>query len=142
MQQENTVYWLKFASLLVIGFGLIVSLAAHPASAGLPLVLTDLMFWPMDGKQSLSGPETRLLSAILGGVMVGWGVLFWLISAKLYHREPDLARSIIYWSIGTWFITDSIGSIVAGVSINAFLNIGFLAAFVLPLWRSPKNAVA
>jgi len=27
---------------------------------------------------------------------------------------------------------------VAGVPINAFLNIGFLVAFVLPLWRSPK----
>ncbi len=142
MQHENTVYWLKFASFLVIGFGLIVSLAAHPASAGLPLILTDLIFWPMDGEQSLSRPETRLLCAILGGVMVGWGVLFWLISAKLYPREPELARSMIYWSIGIWFITDSIGSIVAGVPINALLNIGFLVAFVLPLWRSPRNSVA
>ncbi len=140
MRQDKTIFWLKFASLLVIGFGLIVSLAAHPASAGLPLILTDLMFWPMDGEQSLSRPETRLLCAILGGVMVGWGVLFWLISAKLYYREPELSRSMIYWSIGIWFVTDSLGSIVAGVPINAFLNIGFLVAFVLPLWRSSKIA--
>ena len=138
MQQDKTIFWLKGASVLVVGFGLMISLAAYPATSGLTLFYTDLVFWPLDGAQSISMPEARILCAVLGGVMVGWGVLLWLISAKLYHREPDLARSMIYWSISIWFITDSIGSIVAGVPINAFLNIGFLVAFVLPLWRSPR----
>ncbi len=142
MQQEKTVYWLKFASLLVIGFGLMISLAAYPTTTGLTLFYTDLVFWPLDGAQSISMPEARILCAVLGGVMVGWGVLFWLITAKLYSREPELARSMIYWSIGTWFIIDSLGSIVVGVPVNALLNISFLLLFVLPLWRSPRIATA
>lgn len=139
MQQEKTVFWLKTASILVVGFGIMILLAAYPATSSLTLFYTDLIFWPLDGAQSISMPETKILCAVLGGVMIGWGVLLWAISAKLYHREPDLARSMIFWSIGTWFITDSLGSIVAGVPLNAFLNIGFLVAFILPLWRSTKT---
>jgi len=138
MKQDYTIFWLKTASLLVIGFGLLISLATYPTTSTLILFLTDLMLWPLDGAQSLSAPEARILCAILGGVMVGWGALYWLISTKLYPREPELARTMIYWSIGIRFIIDGNGSIVAGVPLNAFLNIGFLIAFILPLWRAPK----
>ena len=139
MQQDQTIFWLKCASSLVAGSGAMISLAAYPPTSGLTYYYTDLVIWPLDGKQSLVAPEIRILCAILGGVMIGWGVLIWQLSTKLYPREPKLARSLLYWSIGTWFIADGVGSIVAGVPLNAVLNIGFLLAFIVPLWRSSKS---
>jgi len=138
MQQDKTVFWLKGASLLVVGFGLAISFAAHPATSGITEIFADLIIWPIDGMQSLASPETRILCAILGGVMTGWGVLFWQLSTKLFPRDPELARTLIYWSIGVWFVIDGIGSIVAGAPLNVFFNIGFLIAFILPLWRTKK----
>jgi hypothetical protein len=141
MQQTSTGLRLKIASAIVIGFGPVVALAVVPALAGVTQLFTDLVFWPVDGAQSLTAPETRLYLAITGGITTGWGVMLWLVSTKLYPREPELARAIILWSVCTWFAVDSSASIAAGVPGNAVLNIVFLLMFVVPLWR-PADPVA
>ncbi len=129
MSNSVVMTWLKVASAIVIGFGVVVALAAYPATAGIAQFLLDLIYWPLDGGQDLSSPEARLLCAISGGVMVGWGFLMWLVATRLYPREPELARALILSSIGAWFVVDSAGSIVAGAWLNAIFNIGFLALF-------------
>lgn len=68
---ETAQKWLKVACGFTIGFGLVVGLAAYPATAGATLFLADPIFWPIDSTQSLAAPESRLLCAIVGGVMVG-----------------------------------------------------------------------
>ncbi len=135
MSPQATITWMKAASALVIGFGVLSVMAAHPAGAEPMRFLIDLLFWPMDGTETLAAPATRLISAIGGGLMVGWGLMLWLVAARLYPREPEIARSIILTSISAWFIFDSAGSIAAGAPLNAVLNIGFLLAFVVPLRR-------
>ena len=40
---------------------------------------------------------------ISGGVLVGWGLMMWLLATTLYAKEPDLCRKIILTSIITWF---------------------------------------
>jgi hypothetical protein len=131
----TTANWLKVSSAIYISFGLTTALSALPAAAGLTLFLTDLVFWPLDGAQSLSAPETRLFCGITGGVVTGWGVLVWLIATRLYPREPQLARTLILASVGCWFVVDGIGSTLAGAPGNVALNVVFLALFVVPLWR-------
>lgn len=133
MLLETRMMLLKVASGLVIGFGVIAVLAALPAASGVMLFLTDLIFWPLDGAQTVSADETRLLSAISGGLMVGWGVLLWLLATRLFPNDPDLARRLILPSISAWFVVDSLGSIMAGAPLNAFFNIAFLPLFFLPL---------
>ena len=140
MQVHATQFWLKIASAIVIGFGGVIALAALPATAGPTLFLTDLIFWPVDGAQSLSAPETRLFCAIDGGLLAGWGVMLWLVTTQLYPREPELARTMILYGIGVWFVIDSLGSIAARAPLNALFNVGFLLAFVLPLKRSMERA--
>ena len=114
MQEQNTVGILKFGSALVVGFGVVIAMAAYPPTAGIAQFLLDLVIWPVDGVQAISGPEMRLLSAVSGGVMVGWGILLWLVATRLYPKDPGLARTLILVSIGTWFLVDSLASIVAG----------------------------
>ena len=142
MHGSSTITWLKAASAVVVGFGILLVFAALPATATPVRFLADLIFWPIDGTQTVDAPETRLLSGILGGIMAGWGVLLWLVSVRLYPRDPDLARTLILTSICVWFVVDGIGSTLAGAPLNVVFNVGFLALFVVPLWTARRRATA
>jgi hypothetical protein len=135
MDQDTTLRWLKFGSALTILFGLLVAAAATPLGAGPAQFLADLIFFPIDGAQRLAAPETRLISAIGGGVMAGWGVLLWMISTNLFPSDSALAAKLITSSLVTWFVIDGAGSIVAGAPLNAVFNVSFLLIFCIPLWR-------
>lgn len=142
MPIENTIRWLKTASVIVMFFALIVALGAHPATSWPLNFSADLIFWPVDGTQVTTAAETRLISGISGGVMFGWGILMWLIADKLFKREPEISRSIILTSIGTWFVIDSTASVIAGAPLNALLNCSFLFLYFVPLMRMTKPATA
>jgi hypothetical protein len=134
--------WLKSAAIFVILFGPVVSLASHPSTAGLNGMFVDLAFWPFDGLPTMGAPATRLFSAIAGGLTMGWGVMMYLLASKLYLREPQLAGSIILTGIVTWFLTDSIGSAVAGAPANALINFVFLVIFLVPILSGREKAAA
>lgn len=114
---------------LFIVFGLLTSSGAHPLTAAGAILFADLIIWPLDGGVQLT-TEVRWLCAILGGVMIGWGV----IVLKLIATVPDRAvvRSIVLAGVGTWFVVDSAGSLAAGVPLNVLSNLVFLLAFLVP----------
>ncbi len=135
MNQHTTLRWLKFGSALTVFFGILVAAAATQIGAAPTQFLADLIFFPIDGAQDLAAPETRLISAIGGGVMAGWGVLLWMLSTHLFPSDQALAAKLIIASIVTWFVIDSTGSILAGAPLNAVFNVSFLLIFCVPLWR-------
>ena len=135
MDQKTTQRWLKFGSALTILFGILIAAASTPLGAEPARFLADLIFFPIDGAQHLAASETRLISAIGGGVMAGWGVLLWMISTHLFPSDDALATKLIVSSIVTWFVIDGVGSIVAGAPLNAVFNVSFLLIFCIPLWR-------
>lgn len=139
MNSETTVTWLKVMSALVIGFGATTAASAYPPLAGITNAFIDLAMWPIDGAQTVAEPVPRFMSAVSGGILVGWGLLFWLVSTQLYPREPELARTLILSSIGVWFVVDSVASVVAGVPLNVLLNVPFLAGFAWPLRRTQER---
>lgn len=131
----------KTASALVIGVGGVLALAALPTMAGPTAFLADLIFWPYDGHPTLDAPAARLLAAISGGVMVGWGVLLWLVATRVLPADPVLGASLIRTSAITWFAVDSFASVLAGAPVNVVLNAVFLAAFLVPLaYVAPRQA--
>ena len=139
MSTDVTTTWLRVAAGAVLVFGLIIAASASPGAAGITQFLLDLIFWPVDGTPTLNTPEARLLCAISGGVMAGWGLMLWLVASRLYAREPELARSLILYSVATWFVIDSTGSIIAGAPLNAVFNIGFMLLFWFPLRPSNRS---
>ncbi len=140
MSHEQRIIWLKAGSISVVAFGLLALLATIAATAGPMLFLVDLIFWPIDGTQSMASAETRLITGIAGGLMVGFGELLWLISTRVYAKDAGLGRRLILPGILGWFLVDSLGSILAGATLNAVFNTGFLAVFLIPLlW--PKTAM-
>lgn len=142
MPTTAIIAWLKIASIIVIGFGILIALAALPATAGVTVFLADIIVWPFDGAQSFAAQETRLMSAIGGGVMAGWGALLWLVSAHGFQADPAFARKAILTSVITWFLADSTASVLAGAPLNALFNVPFLLAFTMPIMRVPKTATA
>jgi hypothetical protein len=136
MPVSTAIILLKTASaILMIGFGLVFALAAYPPLAGFVTLFTDVLFWPMDGTQSMAAPETRIMLAIGGGITLGWGVLVWQIASHLMPKQPVLAKSILLRSLLSWFVVDCLCSWLAGAPLNIAVNSVFLASFVLPLLR-------
>lgn len=141
MDIAHTQTWLKAASTVVIGFGLLLAAGAWPPLSAPVAMLADLLIWPLDGLQTLAAPETRVFMAISGGVMVGWGVTLWKLAEHLLPAHLASVRSITMTGLYSWFAVDSIGSIAAGVPLNALANLSFVVLFVL-VFRQPRQAHA
>lgn len=138
----NTQNSLKTASAIVIIFGVLVLLAAWTPTAFPAHFLIDLIFWPINGTPDLSSPALNAIFGISGSITIAWGVMFWIISTRLYPKDKPLARTLILSGITTWFILDCAASYVAGVPLNILLNIPFLLIFVIPLRNKPKEQPA
>jgi len=139
MSSINRVRWLRFGCVLTAGFGLLIAASAVPALAAPVAFLFDLVFFPVDGAPLVAGHDARLLAAISGGLMVGLGVMLWIVATELYVRDPALGRRLILYGIGSWFVVDSTMSIAAGAPLNVLGNVAFLLVFCLPVW-SPVPA--
>jgi hypothetical protein len=142
MPVSNAILWLKCASaVLMIGFGLMFALAAHPATAGIATWFLDVLIWPLDGAQSFDSQEARIITAIGGGITVGWGVLVWMVAGRILPENPALGRDILVRSLLAWFVVDSTASVLSGVPQNAAANLLFLAVFLYPLWRMERRGL-
>lgn len=135
MTLEKATTWLKIASWVLIGFGVLSAISAHPSLNFLSRPFIQMAIWPFSEASEILSTETRLLWAIMGGISIGWGVLTLQITTKLLHKEPQIVRSIMLSSTLAWFLTDSAASILSGAGFNAVLNLSFLVLFLPPIWR-------
>ena len=133
MTLQSSITSLKAASIFTIGTGLVFFFSLFTSADFLANLFFDIAIWPLDGTQDLNAGETRLLLAISGGMLVGWGVMFWLVTTHIYAENPQIGGKVILFSILSWFIIDSTGSIIAGFAANAVMNLVFLAIFALPV---------
>jgi hypothetical protein len=138
MNQTSCVTCLKAAAASTIVLGLLMAAAASIRFAAPAAFLLDLVFYPVDAAQTMQDPALRLLSAIGGGLAVGFGSAIWLVANHLVPRDPALARKIILVSLGAWFLVDSTGSIVSGGHWNVLGNVLFLLAFAIPALFLPR----
>ena len=112
---------------------LVIAAAAWPPLAGPSTLLHDLVAWPLDNGTDLGAAETRLLSAILGGVFAGLSAMLILVVAPALRRGDDRVRRGVIASLLVWFAIDSAGSVAAGAPSNVMFNVGFLAMALAPL---------
>ena len=118
MTQSQSMRWLQIACLITIITGLLCAMASHAATDVVWRTLFDLLKWPLDGDPATFNADTRAVNAVLGGTMVGWGVLMYLIATpQQFAAIPALPT----------------GSVAAGLPGNLVLNLVFLGLFVPPL---------
>ncbi|MEL7485919.1 MAG: hypothetical protein AAGJ87_01760 [Pseudomonadota bacterium] len=132
MNQKTAITGIKAAAAVTIGFGALIALGASPATSGPVGYLLDVIYFPVDGAQSTASDAARLVSAVCGGVLAGWGALLWLLAGRLAPREPALAKDLILASLAIWFVVDSAASIAAGAMLNVAGNFIFAAMFGIP----------
>ena len=133
MTQSQSIRWLKVSCLITIVTGLACAMASHPATDIVWRMLFDLLKWPLDGDPATFTADTRAVNAVLGGTMVGWGVLMYLLVTPQHLAAIPTLPRLMQYALYAWFVVDCIGSLAAGLPGNVVLNIIFLGLFLPPL---------
>ena len=131
--------WLKVMAVVVGSFGPVFALGSMAATAEPARLTLDLLSWPLDGATTYASPDTRFLSALTGGFLLGWGVLIWRLSDLVYDIAPEPVRKAAVSGALAWFVLDSAGSIASGNASNAVFNVVVLLVAVGPLWRPARG---
>jgi hypothetical protein len=131
--------WLKITALIVGSFGPIFFLGTMLTTSEPARWTLDFLSWPLDGAQTYALRETRFLSALTGGFLLGWGAMIWCLSVWVYDSAPEAVRKSVLTGLLAWFVLDSAGSIASGTSSNAIFNIFVLLLAVGPLWRPARE---
>ncbi len=126
---------LKAAAVFVALTGLLFSAGAMTSTDFGVRFLLDIVFFRVGEGPAALEESHRLVNAVLGGVMVGWGAMIWLLVDRFLARSPGDVKRVLVIGLATWFVVDSAGSIASGGWLNAILNVGFVAPFILPLHR-------
>ena len=138
MSREFHKFWLKITAIVVGAFGPIFFLGSMTSTLEPARLTLDLLSWPIDGATTFASPDTRFLSAVTGGFLLGWGVMIWCLSTWVYDAAPEGVRRTVLTGILAWFVLDSAGSIASGNASNAVFNIAVLVLAVGPLWRPAR----
>jgi hypothetical protein len=133
---EALARWIVLWCWAVIGIGAVIALSVFKPLAGPTMLFLDLAFWPLDGRPVPLAPEAQFATALIGALMVGWGVLMLALV-----RDPVLSRNVTVWralttSVVVWFLADSAASWLTGARLNVLGNIGFLLTFLIPVLKS------
>jgi hypothetical protein len=95
-------------------------------------LLTDILYWPLDGLPVL-GRETKLMAGIGGAVLVGWCIaMHALVLGSGQTPDPAAVRACKL-GLTIWLVLDSWQSAVNGAPLNVALNLVLYAGFMLPL---------
>lgn len=131
-------FWLKVTAVIVGSFGPVFSLGTMAATSEPARLTLDVLSWPIDGATTYTSPDTRFLSALTGGFLLGWGVMLWCLSTWVYDAAPEAVRRSVVTGVLSWFCLDSAGSIASGNASNAAFNVVVLLAAIGPLWRPAR----
>jgi hypothetical protein len=135
MTQTFHKFWLKITAIVIGSFGPVFFLGTMTSTLEPARFTLDLLSWPIDGATTYASPDTRFLSALTGGFLMGWGVMVWCLSSWVYDKAPEAVRKTVLVGVLSWFVFDSSGSIASGNVSNAFFNVLVLLLAVGPLWR-------
>ena len=131
--------WLKVTAVVVGAFGPVFFLGTMAPTLEPARLTMDLLSWPIDGATTFASPDTRFLSAVTSGFLLGWGVMIWGLSVWVYDAAPEGVRRTVLTGLLAWFILDSAGSIASGNPSNAAFNVAVLLLAVGPLWRPARD---
>jgi hypothetical protein len=103
----------------------------------------SLIFYSNVSKMSGFGEESvsyiKLIHAVLGATMIGWGGLILMVLLTTFRQNLAIGCKTIAFSALAWFIPDTTYSLIAGFWQNAVLNLLFALLFAIPLVALQKH---
>lgn len=139
MTQAFHKRWLYFASVVIGIFGPVFFLGTMEATLEPARLSLDILSWPVDGNITMASSETRFLSALTGGFLLGWGITIFCLARWVYDLAPDQVRKSVVTGMCAWFLLDSAGSIASGHVSNAIFNVLVLLLVAGPLWWPARS---
>ncbi len=139
MSRDFHKLWLKITAVVVGSFGPVFFLGTMAPTLEPARLTLDILSWPLDGATTYASPDTRFLSALTGGFLLGWGVMIWCLSSWVYDLAPEAVRRSVLAGVCAWFVLDSAGSIASGNPSNVAFNVLVLLIAVGPLWRPARD---
>ncbi len=140
MSQEFHKFWLAITALVVGSFGPVFFLGTMDATTGPARLTLDILSWPLDGATTYADGDTRFLSALTGGFLLGWGVMIWCLRLWVHDAAPEGVRRCVLAGLLAWFCLDSAGSIASGNASNALFNVVVLLLAVGPMWTPARES--
>ena len=131
--------WLRVTAIVVGSFGPVFFLGTMAPTLAPARLTLDLLGWRLGQPSLCDTPDTRFLSALTGGFLLGWGVMIWGLSSRVYDAAPEGVRRTVLAGLLAWFCLDSAGSVASGNPSNAAFNVLVLLIAVGPLWRPSKD---
>lgn len=131
--------WLRVTALVIGSFGPVFFLGTMAPTLEPARLTLDLLSWPIDGGTTYAHADTRFLSALTGGFLLGWGVTVWCLASWVYDLAPEGVRRTVLLGLCSWFCLDGAGSIASGNPSNALFNVLVLALAAGPLWVPARN---
>jgi len=142
MSRSFHKFWLKVTAVIIGSFGPVFFLGTMAPTLAPARMTLDLLGWRLNQPSAYDTQDTRFLSALTGGFLLGWGVMIWCLSVWVHDAAPEGVRRSVLAGVLSWFCLDSAGSIASGNPSNAAFNVLVLLAAVGPLWRPARDAIA
>ena len=139
MSQSFHKFWLKITAIVIGSFGPVFFLGSMAETLEPARLTLDLLSWPPDGATTYASADTRFLSALAGGFLLGWGLTIWCLSVWVHDAAPEGVRKSVVTGAVAWFLLDSAGSVASGNPSNVIFNTFILLLAVGPLWRPAQS---
>jgi drug/metabolite transporter (DMT)-like permease len=125
--------FMQFNAIAFIIFGVIWGLAPY-VSINLPSrFIIDVLDWPLDNLSAELSRDVKWLTSIGAGLLTAFSIfLYGVVAPAIKHNDKKIIRITVIATIA-WFVIDSTGSIVSGVTSNAFFNAIFFVMLMAPL---------
>ncbi len=134
--------WLLVFGLYLVFFGFLLSFFSDS-------ILMDYLFnnqinpefWGLNELPEKVIKFQAWIYAVLGSVIVGWGILISFIAYYPFKAKQKWAWNCIAFGFVTWFLIDSVMSVYFQIYFNLFVNLVFLLLVLLPLIFTRKYFV-
>lgn len=130
--------WLQGVTVGTIVFGLVLVILPELTRQGFSL----LMYGESDALAGFGPgvlPYLTLAHAVMGSVMVGWGLALWLTLCGPFQRGERHGWNLFVISLVGWYVPDTLVSLWTGLWPNAVLNTVFGLAFAVPLMATRSS---
>jgi hypothetical protein len=126
---------LQIVAVAIGAFGPVFFLGSMAPTLAPARLTLDLLGWRLDRPSSFEAQDTRFLSALAGGFLMGWGVTIWCLASWVFEAAPDGVRRAVLAGTLAWFCVDSAGSALSGSPSNVAFNLLVLILAAGPLVR-------
>jgi len=135
MSLETRAKFMMVVAVTFFIYSILWALAPYP-SLNLPArLILDLADWPLDNWEAPLDRNTQWLSAIGAGCLAAISIfLGGIVVPAIRKGDTSITRTTMLAMV-VWYVIDSTGSVVSGVSSNVFFNSIYLVLVLIPLIR-------